>query len=554
VKGLVDQLRESLRALGDVFGNPGLRRLQFAWIGSVTGDWAYAIALGVFAYEAGGATAVGLVALLRFLPSAVVAPFAAVLADRYPRQRVMLAADAIRAAALAGAATVALAGGPVAVVYALAALVAVVSTAFQPAQAALIPTLARDPRELTAANVASSTIESVGSFVGPALGGLLLAVTSPGVVFAATAGAFVWSGLNVARIPATPPARGEVAEEALHREVLAGFRAIFAVPSLRLVVCLYSAQTLVAGALNVLLIVAAIELLDLGRSGPGLLNSAVGIGGIIGAAVALGLVGLRGLGTAFAFGLVLWGLPLILFGAWPETAAAIVFLGLLGVGNTLVDVSGLTLLQRTAPEEVLGRVFGVLESLVVGTLGLGAIIAPLLISLFGVRWALVATGLLLPALALVSWARLRRIDERTVVPERELELLRSLPLFAPLPPATLEHLARSLVRVPAAAGTQITRQGEVGDRFYLVDNGEMDVLIEGEVISSLGPGDHFGEIALLRDVPRTATVTARTDASLLALERDEFVSAVSGHPVSRDAADAVVAARLGRLRPGLASI
>src|SRR6185436_8183637 len=352
-------------ALRDVFGNPGLRRLQFAWIGSVTGDWAYAIALGVFAYEAGGATAVGLVALLRFLPSAVVAPFAAVLADRYPRQRVMLAADVIRAAALAGAATVALAGGPAPAVYGLAALVAVVSTAFQPAQAALIPTLARNPRELTAANVASSTIESVGSFV--------------------------WSALNVARIPATPPARGEVAEEALHREVLAGFRAIFAVPSLRLVVALYAAQTLVAGALNVLLIVAAIELLDLGRSGPGLLNSAVGIGGIIGAAVALGLVGLRGLGTAFAFGLVLWGLPLILFGAWPETAAAIVFLGLLGVGNTLVDVSGLTLLQRTAPEEVLGRVFGVLESLVVGTLGLGAILAPLLVSLFGVRWALVAT-------------------------------------------------------------------------------------------------------------------------------------------------------------------
>jgi MFS family permease len=554
VKGLTDQLRESLRALGDVFGNPGLRRLQFAWIGSVTGDWAYAIALGVFAYEAGGATAVGLVALLRFLPSAVVAPFAALLADRYPRQRVMLAADAIRAAALAGAATVALAGGPAPAVYGLAALVAVVSTAFQPAQAALIPTLARDPRELTAANVASSTIESVGSFVGPALGGLLLAVTSPGVVFAVTAGAFVWSALNVARIPATSPARGEVAEEALHREALAGFRAIFAVPSLRLVVALYSAQTLVAGALNVLLIVAAIELLDLGRSGPGLLNSAVGIGGIIGAAVALGLVGLRGLGTAFAFGLVLWGLPLILFGAWPETAAAVVFLGLLGVGNTLVDVSGLTLLQRTASEEVLGRVFGVLESLVVGTLGLGAILAPLLVSLFGVRWALVATGLLLPVLALVSWARLRGIDERAVLPERELELLRSLPLFAPLPPATLEHLARSLVRVLAPAGTETTRQGEVGDRFYLVDEGDMDVSIDGEVVSSLGPGDHFGEIALLRDVPRTATVTARTDASLFALERDEFVSAVSGHPASREAADAVVAARIGRLRPGLASI
>jgi MFS family permease len=551
---MADQLRESLRALADVFRNPGLRRLELAWVGSVTGEWAYVVALAVYAYEAGGATAVGLVALLRFLPSAAVAPFAAVLADRHSRQRVMLIADAIRAIALAGAAAVALADGPAAALYALAALVAVVSTAFQPAQAALIPTLARNPQELTAANVASSTVESVGSFAGPALGGLLLAVTSPGVVFAATAGAFVWSALNVARIPSTPPPREDAAEEALHREALAGFQAIFRVPSLRLVVGLYSAQTLVAGALNVLVVVAALELLDLGRSGPGLLNSAIGIGGLIGAGVALGLVGVRGLGTAFAFGLVLWGLPLILFGAWPETAAAIVFLGLLGVGNTLVDVSGLTLLQRTAPEEVLGRVFGVLESLVVGTLGLGAILAPLLISLFGVRWALVTTGLLLPALALVSWARLRKIDERTVVPERELELLRSLPLFAPLPPATLEHLARSLVRVPAATGTEITRQGEVGDRFYLVDKGDMDVSIEGEVISSLGPGDHFGEIALLRDVPRTATVTARTDASLLALERDEFVSAVSGHPVSRDAADAVVAARLGRLRPGLASI
>jgi MFS family permease len=551
---MADQLRESLRALADVFRNPGLRRLELAWVGSVTGEWAYVVALAVYAYEAGGATAVGLVALLRFLPSAAVAPFAAVLADRYSRQRVMLTADAIRAVALAGAAAVALADGPAPALYALAALVAVVSTAFQPAQAALIPMLARNPQELTAANVASSTVESVGSFAGPALGGLLLAVTSPGVVFAATAGAFVWSALNVARIPSTPPPREDAAEEALHREVLAGFQAIFRVPSLRLVVGLYSAQTLVAGALNVLVVVAALELLDLGRAGPGLLNSAVGIGGLIGAGVALGLVGLRGLGTAFAFGLVLWGLPLILFGAWPQTAAALVFLGLLGVGNTLVDVSGLTLLQRTAPEEVLGRVFGVLESLVVGTLGLGAILAPLLISLFGVRWALVATGLLLPALALASWARLRKIDERTVVPERELELFRSLPLFAPLPPATLEHLARSLVRVPAAAGSEIMRQGEVGDRFYLVDKGDMDVAIDGEVVSSLGPGDHFGEIALLRDVPRTATVTARTDASLLALERDEFVSAVSGHPVSREAADAVVAARLGRLRPGLASI
>jgi Na+/melibiose symporter-like transporter len=554
MSGLRAQLGESLRALADVFGNAGLRRLELAWMGSVTGEWAYVVALAVFAYEAGGVTAVGLVGVIRFLPSAVVAPFAAVLADRYPRQRVMLVADIVRAVALAGAGIVALADGPSGLVYAFAAVVAVVSTAFLPAQAALIPTLARDPSELTAANVASSTIESVGSFAGPALGGLLLALTSPGVVFAATAGAFVWSALNVVRIRADAPAREDAGEAALHREALAGFRTIFGAPSLRLVVGLYSAQTLVAGALNVLVVVTALELLELGRSGPGIFYAVIGIGGLVGAVVVLALAGLRGLGAAFALGLVLWGLPLALLGAWPATVAAVAFLAVVGVGNTLVDVAGLTLLQRTAPPAVLARVFGVLESLIVGTLGLGAILAPALVALFGIRGALVAVGLLLPLLVLASWARLRAIDERATVPEREIELLRNLPLFAPLPPATLEHLAARLERVPVVPGTVVTRQGEPGERFYIVGEGEVEVSVDGRAAATLGQGDYFGEIALLRDVPRTATVTARRETMLLALDRDEFVSAVTGHPASREAADAVVAARLARLRPGLASI
>src|SRR4029078_11950983 len=213
MSGMAQQLWESLRALAGVFRNRGRRRLELAWVGSVTGEWAYVVALAVYAYEAGGATAVGLVALLRPLPAAAAAPvgaraaavalFAAFRADLYARQRVMLTADAIRAVALAGAAAVALSDGPAAAIYAFAALVAVLSPAFQPAQAALIPTLARNPQELTAANVASSTVESVGSFAGPAVGGLLLAVTSPGVVFAATAGAFVWSAVTVERVPST---------------------------------------------------------------------------------------------------------------------------------------------------------------------------------------------------------------------------------------------------------------------------------------------------------------------------------------------------------------
>ena len=168
----------------EVFRNPGLRKLQLAWAGSIMGSWAYSVALVVYAYDVGGAGAVGLMGLVRWLPAAVASPFAATMGDRYPRVRVMLGADLLRAAALAGMTACVLLDSPAVVVYALAASVAVFSTAFQPAQAALLPVLARTPEELTAANVSSSTLESLGFCVGPALGGVLLAVSSTWVVFA----------------------------------------------------------------------------------------------------------------------------------------------------------------------------------------------------------------------------------------------------------------------------------------------------------------------------------------------------------------------------------
>jgi MFS family permease len=549
------QLAESLSAFRDVFRNADLRRLELAWAGSVAGEWSYVVALAVFAYQAGGATAVGLVGVIRFLPSAVAAPFTALLGDRYPRARVMLGTDIVRAVALAVAAAAVFADAPAGAIYGLAGFVSLVSTAFQPAQAALLPSLARRPEELTAANVASSTIESVGSFAGPALGGVLLAVTGTGVVFAATAGTFAWSALLVARIGAGERKEREVAVGGGRaRTALAGFRTIGSEPRLRLLVGLYAAQTLVAGALNVLIVVTALELLDLGESGVGFLNSAVGAGGLAGVVVALALVGRRRLASDFRLGLILWGVPIVLIGVWPEQASVFALLALLGVGNTLVDVAGLTLLQRAVPDEVLARVFGVLESLVVGTIGLGAVAAPLLVAMLGIRGALIATGALLPLLAVLTWRRLARIDTALAVPERQLALLRALPLFAPLPAAAIEHLAASLIPVTAAPGAEIIRQGEGGDRFYVVADGEVDVAVDGAPGARLGPGDSFGEIALLRDVPRTATVTAAGEASLYALERDEFIAAVTGHPASAAAADAVVATRLGSLRPGMASV
>jgi MFS family permease len=514
------------------------------------------VALSVFAFESGGAAAVGLVVLIRMLPAAVTAPFSALLADRFSRTRVMLAADLMRSFAVAGAALAVFADAPAGVVYALAGVVAVVSTAFRPAQAALVPTLARTPQELTATNVASSTIESVAFFAGPALGGLLLAATSVGVVFAAQAAAFLWSALLVRRITEKPavPTEAAAARHGILRELAAGFEAVARDNRLRLLIGLFGAQTLVGGALNVLVVATALELLDVGEAGLGFLTSADGLGGLIGAAGALLLVGRRRLAVIFGAGILLWGVPLALMGVWPEYVIAFTMLVIVGLANTIVDVAGLTLLQRSVDNTVLARVFGVLETLVLSAIALGGVLAVLLISILGIRGALIAAGAFLPAIAALAWPRLAAIDAAAVVPADRVALLRSGPIFAPLPPATVEHLALSLEPVSVPAGAQVVRQGDPGDRFYLVAEGELTVSIDGSETATLAGGDSFGEIALLRDVPRTASVSAKTDAVVYGLDRDEFIAAVTGHAESADAADAVIARRLGTLRPEVASL
>jgi MFS family permease len=553
VGAIHEQVNESTRAVADVFRNPNLRRLQLAWAGSTIGYWSYGIALAVYAYQAGGAAAVGLVGLIRILPSALASPFAAVLADRFPRRQVMVLADVVRAAALVLAGLAVVLGLPAGLVYALSAVFSLASSTFRPAQAALLPSLASSPEELTAANVASSTIESVGVFLGPALGGVLLAATSTSVVFFVAAGTLVWSAVLVGRIqvvaiPEQPTAR----PGGLGGELLAGFRAVGVDGRLRLLVGLFSAQTLVGGVLNVLLVVVALELLAAGEAGVGYLNSAVGIGGLLGALVALGLASRR-LAPGFALGLLLWGLPIALIGVRPNLWLALLLLGLVGVGNTLVDVTGQTLLQRAVADEVLARAFGVLESLLLGTLALGAAVAPLLISGLGIRPALLATGLFLPVLAVLTWRRLVSIDAAARPPKRELALLRAVPIFAPLPAPTLEGLASHLVRLRVPAATRLFQQGDPGDRFYIIAAGEADVAVDGQH-KTLSSGDYFGEIALLRDLPRTATVTAHTNLELYALGQEEFVAAVAGHPASVEAADTVIATRLSSLRPGVASV
>jgi MFS family permease len=546
MEALRRQLLDSLRAFKGIYRNRSLRRLQLAWIGSSIGTWGWIIALMVYAYRQGGPGAVGLVGVIRWFPAAVAAPFGGMVGDRFPRLRVMVLSDLVRAGALAAAAAAVGLGSPAVSVYLLAVLVMLVSQAFQPAEAALLPTLAETPEELAAANVASTTIEAAGYFVGPALAGILLAVSNVETVFAVTAVAFLWSAAMLAliRLRAPEPAR-EAARGNWKQEALAGFRTIWRDSRLRLIVGLFAAQTLVYGAFTVLTAVAAIQLLDLGSPGIGYLNAALGVGGLVGGIVAVTLVGVRRLAYTFGLALILWGTPILLIGVWAKAVPAFVLIAIAGLGLTLVDVAGFTLLQRAVPEEVLARVFGVLHSAFYLTGGIGAIVAPPLINWLGIRGALIATGAVLPVVTIPTFGLLARIDRTLRVPTAELAQLRAIPMFAPLPAPTLEALALSMTRREVPAGETIFRQGDHGDRFYIIDSGEIEIEIDGREANVLGPGEHFGEIALLRDIPRTATARARKQTQLYALERDAFLGAVTGHAGSSEEAETVVVARLG---------
>jgi hypothetical protein len=547
------RLRRAAAAVTLVNGNPQLRLVAAARAATVTGRWAATVALAVFAYGKGGATAVAVLGVVRILPAALAGPLAAVLLDRVRADRILLLAGVARTVAMFGAGVVALDGGGLAPVFVLIAVESLLSTMVRPLQTASLPFLARSPAELTAANLSLSTIESAGMLVGAALCGALLAVWSPGAVLIATGVSYLVSTVLVARIPAWQQAAAHPEGLSAAAGAAAGIRTIRADPRLRLVVGLYCAENVVTGALNVLVVVSALKLLDIGESGVGLLNSAIGIGGLIGALAAVSLFGRTRIALAFGTGLVLCGLPLIVIGAHPSTVPAIVLLAVLGVGVTIVDYSAITLMQRAIHEDELAKVFSVMQSLFVGSLGLGAALAPLLVSWLGIRGALLASGLVLPVLAGALWRRLVTLDSTVAPADEAIELLRSISIFQPLELPTLERLARSVVSLQVPAGEAIIVEGDHGDRYYVLRDGEVEVREGATPVARLYPGDGFGEIALLRDVPRTATVLATRDSELYALERTAFLDAINGSPSSRSAADAVIELRLGSLRAGLAS-
>jgi MFS family permease len=536
------RFRDRADAFEEVAHSGPLRRAQISFAAMWAGESAFMVSLAVVAFRDGGVAAVGAVTAARMATAALVAPFLATMADRVRRERVLTCVGAVRAAMLGCAAAVTATGGPPAATYGFAVVATVAVALYRPAHSALLPALAKSPQDLTSANAVCGMLDSLATLGGPVAAAVLLAASGPAAVFAACAAASLFAGLSVVALPYDAPPRAAVAR-APGRDMLQGFTTIAGDRTLSLITGLGVVQTFTRGCLTVFAVVVAIDLLDTGDPGVGVLNAAVGAGGVLGSVFAFGLVRRGGLASWFGIGIALFGAPLALIGLVPEQAAAIVLLGLVGIGNALIDVGGFTMLARLADETVLARMFAGFEAILTLGVAAGGLLAPLVIEVLGVRLALGAVGLLAPAAVVASWPALRRLDAGMRVRDADIEILREVPMLGVLPAATIEQLGAALEHAEFAPQETVFEQGENGDRFYVVESGRADVVRDGRVINTLGPGDGFGEIALLADRPRTATIRASRDADLCVsiLPRPAFLTAVTGYPVSATAGHEVVA-------------
>ncbi|HET7744554.1 MAG TPA: MFS transporter [Gaiellaceae bacterium] len=528
--------------------NPQLRRVELAFATFNCGEYATWIAMLVYAYARGGVVEAGIVATVVLIPAAVFPPFAARMGERYAQGKVLLAGYVAQALTCVAVAVAMFADADRLVVYALLVGPAVAFTMTRPTQSAFAPALARAPEELTATNVVSSWIESISTLVAPALAGVVLALDSTATVFAlAGVGCLVGAvlvlplaNLGVVTVASTDPAD----DDARVGGALSLFRRD---RYARMLLLLFAAQMVAIGALDVLIVELAEGVLHLGGDWAGYLTAAFGAGGVIAITINARLLGLTKLVLPLVIALVVWTVAFMGLGTVPTAVGALVLLGVAGSARTTFDVAGRTLLQRVARSDLLARVFGLLEGLEMGALAVGTLLAPLLVTLGGVSAAFISIGAILPLVAVATGRALLDIDRHATVPVVQIALLRSLPLFAGLPPPTLESLARALEPVSVPRGSVVIEQGAEGDRFFVVADGEVEIVRDGQVVARRGRGVGFGEIALLYDVARTATVRARADAQLYALDRAPFLLALTGR-TTVDRAPELAAVHLEELR------
>jgi hypothetical protein len=527
-------------SLREVAASSPLRRVAAAYAVFIVSEYSVWIAVLVYAYARSGATAAGLVAVAQLVPAALVAPLPARAVTRRSPVTVLAVGYAVQGVTTGLTAVAMLAGRPgLAYAGAVAASAAVTTT--RPAQAALVPALAATPDQLTAANVVIGWIEACAIAASGLLVGLVVTAGGPEAVVAGSAGLVLAAVLLVARLPApalSPPSsrsrRGRAEDERSGTQGHGRARPLLA---------LLTALGVVVGGLDLLFVLLAVDVLHRPAAWAGYLNLAYGAGAVASSSLAGLLVGRRLGGPVLASAI---GLSLVLAALATGPGAAGTAAGLLVVGacRCVLDLAARTLLQRTVPAHQLGRVFGTVEGLTMAGLAGGALLVPALAGLGGPAPALLGLAAVLPIAAVVGGRDLLRLDAAARVPVVEIALLRSLHLFAELPAPAIEGLAAALKPLRLAPGDVLVREGEQGDAFYTVASGSLEVWRNGEPVRHCGRGEGVGEIALLRDVTRTATVRAAAETLVYQLDREPFLRAVTGHSPTLQRAGHVVDGRL----------
>jgi MFS family permease len=531
-----------LGAFRSLTGNRALVRVVGGYALFILTEYSVWVAMLVYAYSRGGATTAGLVAVAQLVPAAVLAPVVAAVADRRSPVVLLAVGYLVQAAGMAATAAAIVAGVPTAA-YAAAVVAAAAVTTTRPAQSTLIPSVSVTPDQLTAANVVVGWVEAAGITTAGLLTGALITLGGVGCVFAVCAGLGVVAALLVVRLRVPALAPSPEREPALLAGLGEGLRLTVRQPRLRLMLALLTAEAAVVGALDLLFVILAVGVLGRSQAWAGYLNSAYGAGAMLAATVSITLVGRR-------LGVPILGAALLLSGALAALAAGlglawtVALLTVAGASRALLDVATRTLLQRSVPPRLMGRIFGVLEGLTMAGLALGSLLVPALVYLGGSSLALLGVAAVLPLAAAAGGRGLHGLDTEAPVPVVEIALLRSLPLFAELPAPAIEGLAAALTPLDVPAGTVLIRQGDQGDAYYAIAAGELDAMADQRFLRRCGRGEGVGEIALLRAIPRTATVTARTAATVYELNREPFLTAVLGHAATQRHAGRIADTRL----------
>jgi MFS family permease len=522
-----------------------LRRLFGAFLLFNAVEYGTWVAFLVYAYEVAGPGSVGIIAVALLVPAAIVAPAASALGDRYPRRLVLAGGYLVYGAGLGATVLAMIAEAPVPLVFAVAAVGSAALAVVRPTQSAILPSLCQTPDELTSANGAAGMIEGLGILVGPLVAAVALSVGGTALVIGLSTVAIFAGGLMVLRLRVVADASGAGISTSpslgVAANIVDGLRTVVRDPDATLVVGLMSARMLVIGAADVLFVLMALDLLGMGEPGAGILSAALGGGFIVGGAVTFVLVGRGRLATVAATGACLWGAALAI-SAWlamPWPAAALIVAG--GAGLAIVDVAGRTILQRSIRDDILAGVFGLQEGLAMVALAMGALLVPALSAVLGLTAAIIVVAAILPLVVVLFWSRLVGLDARTPAPVQAIALLRQVELFLPLPAPELEAIARRARWQSVDTGKDVIRAGEIGDRYFVLASGAVSVTRDGRTLRELHKvGAGFGEIALLRDVPRTATVTSTTESVFLTVDRQTFLAVVTGNPQVHARADVAI--------------